>query len=76
MSKSLDEACAILDDFEKEVAGIKVDWERTATDNPHFEQVSSEHWQEKYCRMWLHGATDVWECNELGYRYINSYAES
>jgi hypothetical protein len=55
MNSRLDEACAILDDFEKEIACIKANWE----------QVFSENWQEQYCRMWLHGVTDVWERNEL-----------
>jgi hypothetical protein len=54
MSSFLEEACAILDDFEKKVAGIKTFYEQTAADNPHFESVSPESWQEKYYRMWLH----------------------
>ena len=66
MSSPLDEAYAVLDDFEKELAGIKAGWEQIAVDNPHLEQVSPEHWQETYYRMWLHGATNIWERNELG----------
>lgn len=75
MSSFLEEACAILDDFEKKVAGIKTFYEQTAADNPHFESVSPESWQEKYYRMWLHGATDVWECNELE-RWLTDYPPS
>ena len=66
MSSPLDEAYVVLDDFEKELAGIKAGWEQIAVDNPHLEQVSPEHWQETYYRMWLHGATNIWERNELG----------
>jgi hypothetical protein len=65
MSGHLDKACAILDDFEKEVAAIKAGWDQMAADNPNFEQLSPQYWQEKFYRMWIHGATDVWECNEL-----------
>jgi hypothetical protein len=32
MNSKLDEACAILDDFEKEIAHIKADWEQIAVD--------------------------------------------
>lgn len=71
----MDEACAVLDDFDNEVAVIKASWEQSAQDNPNFEQVSSESWQEKYYRMWLHGATDVWECNELE-RWLTDYPSS
>lgn len=56
MNTCLDEACAILDDFEKEIADIRADWDRMAADNPDFEQLSTQHWQEKYYRMWLHGS--------------------
>ncbi|HCJ84185.1 MAG: hypothetical protein A2Y28_04920 [Chlamydiae bacterium GWC2_50_10] len=75
MSSPLDEACAMLDDFEKEVVGIKAGWEQIAVDNPHFEQVSPENWQETYYRMWLHGATNIWERNELG-RWLTDYSPS
>ena len=75
MNSGLDEACAILEDFEKEIAGIKANWEQIAADNPNFEQVSSENWQEKHWRMWLHGATDVWERNELE-RWLTDYPPS
>jgi len=43
MNSGLDEACALLDDFEKEVAVIKASWEQLAANNPHFEQVSPEN---------------------------------
>jgi hypothetical protein len=72
MSSLLDEACAILDDFEKKVDSVKADWEQIAADNPHLEQVSSENWQETYYRMWLHGVTNIWERNELG-RWLTDY---
>lgn len=75
MSEELDEACVLLDEFEKRVAGVKAIWDQLATDNPHFDVVSPEHWQEKYYRMWLHGAVDVWECNELE-RWLIDYPPS
>lgn len=75
MSDLLDEACAILDDFEKEIADVKRFWDPLANDNPHFEQVSLESWQIKYHRMWIHGATDVWKCNELE-RWLIDYPSS
>lgn len=72
MSSPLDEACAILDEFEKKIADKKAHWERIAEDNPDFEQLSPERWAEKVNRMWLHGATDVRECNELE-RWLTEY---
>jgi len=42
VNSGLDEACAMLDDFGKEVAGIKAGWEQIAADNPHFEQEKSQ----------------------------------
>lgn len=75
MRALLDEACSILDDFETEIAGIKVDWDRMAMDNPNFEPLSFESWQAKYHRMWLHGATDPLECNELE-RWLTDYPPS
>jgi len=68
----LDEACEVLDDFENEVAGIRTFYRQTAADNLNFEPVLPDGWQEKYYRMWLHGATDVWERNELE-RWLTDY---
>ena len=72
MNSRLDEACALLDEFKKEIAGVKAIWEQLAADNPHFDVVSPEHWQEKFYRMWLHGATDARECTELE-RWLTDY---
>jgi hypothetical protein len=65
MRTPLDEACDILDEFEKDVAKVQADRKGIAEWSPAFEQVYPEHWQEKHCRMWLHGATKVYERNEL-----------
>lgn len=75
MNTFLDEACAILDDFENEISSIRAFYEQTAVDNPNFEPVSSKSQRERYCRMWLHGATDVWERNELE-RWLMDYPSS
>lgn len=72
MNNPFDEACAILDDFEEKIAAIKAEWKRLEEDNPHFEQVSSANWPQKYYRLWLHGATEVYECNELE-RWLSDY---
>ncbi len=65
MSVSLDEVCAILDEFEKEITEIQTIWRKQSESHPCLEQASSENCQEEYHRMWLHGATKVWERNEL-----------
>lgn len=70
MNSGLDEASAILDDFENEIIGVKTFCGYPATDTPH-----SQEWQEKYYRMWLHGATNVWERNELE-RWLTDYPSS
>ena len=61
MSSLLDEVCAILDDFESKIAKVKAIWRQLEEDNPHFEHVSSARWPEKHHRLWLHGATEVYE---------------
>lgn len=43
----LNEACDILDEFEKDVAKVQANWKEIAELNPDFEQVSPERWQEK-----------------------------
>ena len=55
----------LLDDFENELSKIRAFWRQIEIDNPGFDPVSEESWQEKHARMWLHGATEVHECNEL-----------
>ncbi|MDE3055727.1 MAG: hypothetical protein KGI80_03430 [Verrucomicrobiota bacterium] len=72
MDTFLEEACAILDDFEKEVTDVKATWDRIAADNSHLEETSPDCWKERYCRMWLHGASDVWTLTELG-RWLTDY---
>lgn len=42
MSSPLDEAYVILDNFEKEVTGIKADWGQIATDKK--KQISVTYW--------------------------------
>lgn len=75
MSSLLDEACAILDGFENEIARIRAFYKGIAADNLNFEPVLPEGWQEQHYRMWLHVATDVWERNELG-RWLMDYLPS
>jgi len=65
----------LLDDFENELSKIRAFWRQIEIDNPGFDPVSEESCQEKHARMWLHGATDVWECNELE-RWLTDYPPS
>jgi hypothetical protein len=65
MSSPLDEVCAIISDFEKEIVQLREIWLQVEKDNPYFEETSSAHWPDKYYRIWLHGAITVEERNEL-----------
>ncbi len=65
MNDPLIEIQHLLDNFEDELSTIRSIWKQLEIDNPSFDQVSEGNWQEKQARMWLHGATDAWECNEL-----------
>jgi hypothetical protein len=65
MDDPLLEIHTLLIEFQNELVKIRAIWQQIETDNPNFNQVSEENWQEKQARMWLHCATDVWECNEL-----------
>lgn len=65
MHKHPDKIQCLLDEFEAELSRIRAIWRQIEIDNPSFEQVSEENWQEKHARMWLHGATSVQDCNEL-----------
>ena len=65
MDDPLLEIHKLLKDFENELSKIREVWKQLEIDNPDFEQVSEENWQEKQARMWLHFATNAWECNEL-----------
>jgi len=65
MRKSLDEIQELLDEFETELLKIRDIWRQIEIDNPDFEQVSEENWQEKHARMWLHGGSSVHDCNRL-----------
>ncbi len=76
MIDPFDEACDVLNEFDQEITRVKAMWEQLAKDNPHFEQVSPKNWQEKHHRMWLHGATDVWECNELERRLYGNLPDT
>ena len=62
---SLLEIHHLLDKFESELSTIRANWKQIEIDNPGFDPVSEENWQEKRHRMWLHAATDVRERNEL-----------
>jgi len=72
MTNPLDEACLLLDDFEKEITALKDIRDQIAMDNPNFEQLAPEYWTEEYYRIWLHGATDLWERRELE-RWLTDY---
>lgn len=65
MNELLEEIYELLDSFEAELSKIRAIWRQIEIDNPSFEQVSEENWQEKHARMWLHEATSVQDCNEL-----------
>ena len=65
MNNSLSEIHKLLDDLESDLSKIRATWKQIEIDNPGFDPVSEENWQETYARMWLHGATDVWDRNEL-----------
>ncbi len=68
MSNQLNEICNILNKFEEAIAHIRTIWKGLEELNPHFEEIASENWPEKHHRLWLHGATEVGECNELEQR--------
>lgn len=72
MQRYLDEIHYLLDDFETELLKLRTIWRQIEIDNPNFEQVSEENWQEKHARMWLHGAAKIYECNELE-RWLHGY---
>jgi hypothetical protein len=55
----------LLDDFEAELSELNAVWSRVRKDNPDFDQISEERCQERYHRLWLHGATTSFESNEL-----------
>ena len=65
MSNPLAEIYDILDDFENDLSTKRAIWKKLEIDNPYFELLSEENWEEKHARMWLHGATKVAECSEL-----------
>lgn len=54
----------ILNDFEKELSDIKLIIERYETDILKLEP-PSEYWRKKHAKMWLHGATEIADCNAL-----------
>lgn len=66
MNNSLNEACAILDEFEKELVEIRAIWEEMEDTPLFFEELPHASWSEQYYKLWLHGATKVSERNELG----------
>lgn len=72
MRKVLDEINELLVEFEMELLKIRAFWRQVEIDNPNFEQVSEENWQEKHAKMWLHGGTTVQDCNRLE-RWLNDF---
>lgn len=62
---SLTQALAILKDLEQSIEERRKVWQSLRKSNPHFEQLSEENWGNTKARSWLHGATEVPECNEL-----------
>lgn len=57
--------CLIIKELKSEIQEIKILWDSIRTQNPTFEQVSEEHWHIREAQIWLHGATEVAEANEL-----------
>jgi hypothetical protein len=53
----------ILNDLETDLTNIREFWRQVEIDNPGFDVVSEENWNQKHARCWLHGATDVKEIN-------------
>jgi hypothetical protein len=61
----LAEAKRILDDLENDLEKQKT----------FCKQIEDGNWEKKRAQSWLHGATDVWECNELA-RWLTDYPPS
>lgn len=61
----LDKAKEILLSLENSIEECRQDWIEMRTLNPNFEQLSDEAWEKRFSRSWLHGATEVRECNAL-----------
>ncbi len=64
-SNPLNKIKDILDELEKDLDEVKKIWDEMREINPHFDQLSEEHWIERRTYSWLHGATNVQESNEL-----------
>jgi len=65
MDNPLSTAIAILSDLEAELESVEKIWGQLRQDNPSFEEMSENSWQSKRACIWLHGATQVQERNEL-----------
>jgi len=61
----LEQAKGVLTDLESALEIKKSGWLQVRKDNPDFEPVSEENWREKSSRCWLHGATHIFETNEM-----------
>ena len=61
----IEEAQNILIDLESKLKKFESDWKKIRKENPTFEEVSEDNWQQKKARCWLHGGTRIWETNEF-----------
>lgn len=62
---SLAQAKAVIIDLEAALEEKNKGWLEVRQDNPEFEQVNEENCREKTSNFLLHGATDIFESNEL-----------
>lgn len=65
MSKDCSELQAIIEELIADIEKVKEIWSGIRADNPTFEQVSEENWESKEALLWMHGATETLEANEL-----------
>lgn len=62
---SLTQAKAVIIDLETALEQKNKGWLEVRQDNPEFEEVNEENCREKASNFLLHGATDIFESNEL-----------
>ena len=65
MKYNFDEAQTIIEDLQQAITKNKQIRDGIKKNNPDWEQLSDAHWEEKKSRCWLHGATEIFETNEL-----------
>ena len=65
MTNLMEDAQDILLDLEGELQKYSELMSQIRSDNPGFDQVSEENISKTQATRWLHGATDLQECNEI-----------